>query len=183
MNRWWRIDLWLVVALKIWPMLRKLREDPDSGLLGFEPMYLRGFAFVQYWRSFAHLNRYARNPQLPHHKIWAWFNRTIADSSKLGIWHETYAVPEGAYECVYGNMPLMGLAKAARLVPIAERGQSAARRIRVLVLCLASVHVTEHYRRLARAASLGGAVQPVGQMDGVTGVFLGGVHGFVREAE
>ena len=30
----------------------------------------------------------------------------------VGIWHETYRVRAGAYECVYSGMPPLGLAKA-----------------------------------------------------------------------
>ena len=35
----------------------------------------------------------------------------------VGIFHETYLVPEGQYECVYNNMPTYGLAKAGAHVP------------------------------------------------------------------
>jgi hypothetical protein len=38
-------------------------------------------------------------------------------------------VPAGRYETIYGDMPRTGLAAAAGHVPIARRGQSAARRI------------------------------------------------------
>jgi hypothetical protein len=47
----------------------------------------------------------------------------------VGIWHETYQVRAGAYECIYGNMPVIGLAAAGRHVPLAQEGQSAAVRI------------------------------------------------------
>ncbi|HEY4959456.1 MAG TPA: DUF4188 domain-containing protein, partial [Terriglobales bacterium] len=33
-----------------------------------------------------------------------------------GIWHETYLVNARQYECVYGNMPLFGLAAATNHV-------------------------------------------------------------------
>jgi hypothetical protein len=34
--------------------------------------------------------------------------------SDVGFWHETYAVPAGGYEAVYGNMPLFGLRSPVR---------------------------------------------------------------------
>lgn len=37
----------------------------------------------------------------------------------VGIWHETYGVRAGEYECVYSGMPEMGLALASRMVDAA----------------------------------------------------------------
>ena len=34
----------------------------------------------------------------------------------IGIWHETYLVEPGKFECIYGNMPLFGLAAATKHV-------------------------------------------------------------------
>ncbi len=34
----------------------------------------------------------------------------------IGIWHETYLVEPGKFECVYGNMPPFGLAAATNSV-------------------------------------------------------------------
>ena len=129
LTRWWKFPLWLKVAVGIWPMLRSLRASSASGLLSYELIYMRGFAFVQYWRSFEHLAAFARDPKDRHMRFWSWFNRTVAASGDLGIWHETYPVAAGHYEAVYGNMPLMGLARAGSLVPMAQKGQSAAKRL------------------------------------------------------
>ena len=52
-------------------------------------------------------------------------------SGDVGIWHETYLVPAGRYEAIYGSMPRIGLAAAGDHVAIARRGQSAARRVGV----------------------------------------------------
>ena len=46
----------------------------------------------------------------------------------MGIWHETYLVPAGAYDCVYNNMPPIGLGEATRLVPATGRKATAAAR-------------------------------------------------------
>ena len=39
-------------------MLKYLTEHPDKGLLGYESM---GFANIQYWRSFDHLEAFAKD--------------------------------------------------------------------------------------------------------------------------
>jgi hypothetical protein len=52
-------------------------------------------------------------------------------SGDVGIWHETYKVRAGEYECVYVNMPRLGLAAAGEHVPIGSTGQSATKRIGV----------------------------------------------------
>jgi hypothetical protein len=57
----------------------------------------------------------------------------VKASGEVGIWHETYLVSAGRYEAIYGNMARIGLAAAAGHVPIARRGQSAARRVGVRV--------------------------------------------------
>jgi hypothetical protein len=70
---------------------------------------------IQYWRSFDHLERYARASDRHHWPAWLDFNRRMKNSrGDVGIWHETYIVPAGAYESVYSGMPLIGLAKAGR---------------------------------------------------------------------
>jgi hypothetical protein len=42
-------------------------------------------------------------------------------SGDVGIWHETYLVPAGRYEAIYGNMPRMGLATAAGRIAVVRR--------------------------------------------------------------
>jgi hypothetical protein len=83
----------------------------------------------QYWRSFEHLDRFARDPAGLHLPAWRWFNRAVKASGDVGIWHETYLVRAGGYEAIYGNMPRVGLAAAGDHMPIARRGHSAARRV------------------------------------------------------
>jgi len=84
---------------------------------------------VQYWRSFEHLERFARDPANLHLPVWRWFNRAVKASGDVGIWHETYLVPAGRHEAIYGNMPRIGLAAAGSHVPIARRGETAAERV------------------------------------------------------
>ena len=47
----------------------------------------------------------------------------------VGIFHETYLIPAGQYECVYGNMPVFGLAAATQHVPARGRMETARRRL------------------------------------------------------
>jgi hypothetical protein len=88
-----------------------------------------GPAVVQYWRSFEHMERFARDPGDLTLPVWRWYNRVAKASGDVGIWHETDLVPAGQYEAIYGNMPRIGLAAAGRHVPIARRGETAAERV------------------------------------------------------
>lgn len=129
-NRLHRIDKWLPVARAMGPMIAELMADPDGGLLHAET-YLRGrnVMVVQYWKSFEHLERYARARDAKHLPAWRAFNRNVGTSGTVGIWHETYVVPAGKFECIYGNMPEMGLAAATTHVPVGRVGQAAGYRV------------------------------------------------------
>jgi hypothetical protein len=64
-----------------------------------------------------------------HRPAWAAFNRAVASNGDVGIWHETYRVRPGDFECVYNNMPLFGLAKATACAPASGRRESASGRM------------------------------------------------------
>lgn len=98
-------------------MLKYLTEHPEKGLLGFETA---GFTVIQYWRSFEHLEAFAKNTDDPHLKAWRSYWKRVGQGPRSGIWHETYLVRAGEYEAIYGNMPPHGLGKAGNLVPVAE---------------------------------------------------------------
>ena len=130
LNRPWKVHQWWPVYSGMSRMLRDLHRHPGKGLLGAHAGLLHGGPMVvQYWRSFEHLDRFARDPAGLHLPAWRWFNRAVKASGDVGIWHETYLVRAGAYEAIYGNMPRIGLAAAGDHVAIARRGQSAARRV------------------------------------------------------
>ena len=117
-NRWWRPDLWLPVAMAMPRMLRELAAHPESGFLGIEYGGLANPALmVQYWESAEHLERYARAKDKAHFPAWVDFRKRLARSDAVGIWHETYVVQPGSYENVYVNMPRFGLGKIGDLVP------------------------------------------------------------------
>jgi hypothetical protein len=106
-------------------MLRELQSDPGSGLLGFRSWFGNPSIFVQYWRSFEHLERYAKDAARAHRPAWAMFSRTVGSNGDVGIWHEAYRVRPGDFECVYNNMPLFGLARATRPVPATGHRETA----------------------------------------------------------
>ena len=114
-NKWWKPHKWLPPLRAMRPMLEELSVDPASGLLGFH--YIGKLTFVQYWRSFDHLETYARARDRQHWKDWTKFNRAMKNSrGNVGIWHETYLIKAGQYEAIYSGGPRQGLASAGRLV-------------------------------------------------------------------
>ncbi len=98
-------------------MLKYLSQHPEKGFLGYQTL---GLANVQYWRSFADLEAFAKDKDDPHLEAWRKFWKRVGSTERTGIWHETFLVRDGEYEAIYGNMPPRGLGKASRLVPVAE---------------------------------------------------------------
>ncbi len=47
----------------------------------------------------------------------------------MGIFHESYLVKAGQYECVYAGMPQFGLARAGAMVPATGRMRDARSRL------------------------------------------------------
>jgi hypothetical protein len=98
-------------------MLDYLVAHPEKGLLAYE----MGIpTIVQYWRSFEHLEAFAKDRDDPHVAVWRQYWKRVGKSGRTGIWHETYLVKAGQYEAAYGNMPPHGLGKAGRLVPAVQ---------------------------------------------------------------
>jgi Domain of unknown function (DUF4188) len=129
-NRPFKPHTWLPVLAAMRPMLRELRADPASGFLGATRGLLAGGpALVQYWRSFDHLERYARRQDAHHLPAWQRFNQRVRGSGDVGIWHETYCVRAGEYEAGYGNMPSVGLAAAGTHMPVGSSISTAATRL------------------------------------------------------
>ena len=112
-NQLWNLPKWLPVATAMPRMLGELARRPDSGFLGVRS-YLSGRVImnIQYWRSFDELLAYAHNKTSEHFPAWAAFNRSVGGNGSVGIWHETYLIEPGKFECIYANMPPFGLAAA-----------------------------------------------------------------------
>ena len=128
-NRFWKLHRWLPVARAMRRMLVELEKLPDSGFLGVEQWFGNPTLMVQYWRSFEQLEAYAVSRDRAHLPAWAEFNRLVGSNGDVGIWHETYRVRPGDFECVYHNMPPFGLARATRTVPATGPRESAAGRM------------------------------------------------------
>ena len=129
-NRLWKVWKWFPTFVAMPRMIRELEAKPESGFLGARAYFSgpRRPTVIQYWRSFEQLEAYARSKDGTHWPAWVAFNKRIGSSGDVGIWHETYLVPAGSYECVYNNMPPTGLGEVAKLVPAAGRKATAAAR-------------------------------------------------------
>ncbi|WP_406173793.1 DUF4188 domain-containing protein [Streptomyces sp. NBC_00996] len=129
-NHFWAVHHWLPVLLAMPRMLRELEKDKARGLLGHVLLTAspRTYYVVQYWESKEKLYAYASSPDMLHHKAWANINRQERAGkmrAHVGRWHESYVVPEGAYESIYAHMPAFGLAAAHGQVPLEKRGRRA----------------------------------------------------------
>jgi len=126
-NKFWKPHKWVPVFLAMPRMLKELEKQPESGFMG---SIASGLTQVQYWRSFEHLEAYARSHDHEHWPAWVAFNKRMRESrGDVGIWHETYKVRAGEYEAIYSGMPRQGLGKVGKLVPATGRKESARGRI------------------------------------------------------
>ncbi|MFN8005569.1 MAG: DUF4188 domain-containing protein [Terriglobia bacterium] len=126
-NKPWKLHKWVPVFQAMPRMIKELERKPESGFLG----HIMSFGvIVQYWRSFEHLESYARDQSRLHWPAWVDFNKRVGRSrGDVGIWHETYRVRAGEYECVYSGMPPIGLAKASTTVDAVGHLESARGRL------------------------------------------------------
>ena len=128
-NRFWKIHKWMPVAKAMAMMLQELSGKPESGFLGFQSYGGIPPVMIQYWKSFEQLEAYAKDRDGQHYPAWKAFNLKIKSNGDVGIWHETYKVKAGEYECVYNNMPQYGLGKIGELIPAIGKREYAADRI------------------------------------------------------
>ncbi|WP_261303125.1 DUF4188 domain-containing protein [Paenibacillus andongensis] len=128
-NKLWALHKWLPVAKAMNPMLQELYRNPELGFIDASfHLSWRGVTLIQYWKTFEQLEHYARHGAT-HLEAWRNFNKKVGTSGAVGIYHETYLIPEGNYECVYNNMPVSGLAKAGSHVPAVGKRETASRRL------------------------------------------------------
>lgn len=133
-NKPWRPDGWGPTFAAMSPMLKELGADPDSGFLGARMAIdadLRGVTTIQWWRSIDDLYAYANDDERRHRPAWLDFYRRARKApGAVTIWHESYAVPAGGHESLYGDAPRpFGLARATGAVPAASRGRTARQRL------------------------------------------------------
>lgn len=118
-NHFHKVGKWLPVFRAMGPMLGELYSNPESGFLGSEFLLrnLRTVVLMQYWRDFDSLETYARDRDQKHWPAWTAFNKAVGNDGTVGIFHETYVVPAGGHETIYGNMVPFGLGKVSGVVP------------------------------------------------------------------
>jgi len=116
-NKPWKVHRWLPVAQAMTRMIQELKQTEALGLRNVESWFGRTTIMVQYWESFEALERYATGKSFAHLPAWSAFNKAVGSNGDVGIWHETYRVRPGDFECVYNNMPRFGLASAYASVP------------------------------------------------------------------
>ncbi|HLQ70327.1 MAG TPA: DUF4188 domain-containing protein [Bacillota bacterium] len=129
MNRRLAIHKWLPVFLAMPKMVKELYTHQEKlGFLSTEMYFgLRTTVMIQYWRSVEDLMDYAKGKK--HLTAWKNFNQKVGNTESVGIYHETYEVQPGKYESVFGNMPLYGLAKAKKHIPITKEIITARKRL------------------------------------------------------
>ena len=128
-NKPWKIHKWLPVVFAMTKMIKELYANPGLGFLSQESWTGRTTLMVQYWKSFDQLRDYAKNTNSHHLPAWRAFNEKIGSNGDVGIWHETYLVKPGSYECIYHNMPKFGLAKVGKHVPATGKFKTAGGRM------------------------------------------------------
>ncbi|WP_188455515.1 DUF4188 domain-containing protein [Virgibacillus oceani] len=130
-NKRHAVHKWLPVFTAMPPMIKELYTNKEAlGFLSMETYFgLRTTVMIQYWRRTEDLLAYAKGEK--HLAAWKDFNKKVGNNSAVGIYHETYNLKRGNYESVYGNMPLYGLGKAMKHVPITPERISARKRLKL----------------------------------------------------
>lgn len=126
-NKPWMVHKWWPTAMAMPKMIKELEAQPELGFLG----HISGLkASIQYWRSFDHLEAYAKSKDSIHLPAWKSFNQSVGRSrGDVGIWHETYLVRAGEHESVYSGMPPFGLGGVSNLVQAVGKKESARSRL------------------------------------------------------
>jgi hypothetical protein len=133
-NRPLQVHRWWPVARAMPRMIRELYAHPELGMLHAEMWNSRTTIMLQYWRSMEQLLGYATLRDAEHLPAWRQFNRAVASSGAVGIWHESYRISGGYYENIYVNMPAFGLGRAGTLYAAAGSLHSAGQRLRAAAL-------------------------------------------------
>lgn len=129
-NKRYAVHKWIPVFNAMPGMIKELyTKKEELGFLSMESYFgLRTTVMIQYWRSTADLLAYAKGDK--HLAAWKNFNKKVGNNDAVGIYHETYEPKKGNYESVYGNMPLHGLGKAMKHIPITAERISARKRLK-----------------------------------------------------
>ena len=85
-NKLWKVHQWLPVANAMSGMIKELYENPDAGLISHQQWFGRPRLWCNDWKSFEHLERYAKSRDSKHLPAWSKFNKKIASNGDVGIW-------------------------------------------------------------------------------------------------
>ena len=108
------VHRWGPVAAAMPRMQAELARKPQAGMLWQKNFFSGRITLtLQYWESLEKLFAYAHDREGEHFPAWAAFNRKLKDNRAVGIWHESFVVPAGRYESIYGNVPRLGLGAPA----------------------------------------------------------------------
>jgi hypothetical protein len=132
LNRLWPVGRWWWFANTMPTMLKELEAKPEAGLLWYRThASWRMLMVQQYWESFDKLLAYAQDRNGEHFPAWGRFMKQLMQDDAIGIWHETYLVEPGRFECIYGAAvrPARGVGIGARRGP-ACRGKGAFRSLK-----------------------------------------------------
>ena len=130
MNRLRTLPRWFWFLNTMPSMLKELEARPESGLLWYRTyLSFPNIMTQQYWESFDKLMAYSHDKTLTHQPAWARYMRELQNEGSIGIWHETYLIEPGKFECIYGNMPPFGLGAASSIVKAEGRLAAAKERI------------------------------------------------------
>lgn len=136
-NRLRDVRRWAPAFTAMPRMLRELGEHPELGMLGARAwLGGRTVLVTQYWRSFEHLDAYARDRDKAHLPAWHAFNVATRGNDAVGVFHETYVVGPGRSESIYVNMPDFGLGSALGSLPAEDIGNDAPQRLRKVLATL-----------------------------------------------
>lgn len=65
---------------------------------------------ISYWKDIEHLHAFAHGST--HRLGWDWWTAENKKHPHIGIMHETYAVPKGAWENIYQNCQPVGMCES-----------------------------------------------------------------------
>ena len=105
-NKFWAIHKWLPVAIAMPRMLIELMKNRELGMIGTPRTFVSGrlIQVQQYWSSYDALESYASSQSSSHLSAWKKFNQASRGNNAVGIYHETYVVPEDSFEAIYVNV-------------------------------------------------------------------------------
>ena len=128
-NKPWLVHRWWPTMRAVAAMLRELDREPALGMLAVRAFpTLRNVTVLQYWRSYADLQRYADADR--HQRAFRYYFNKQYKSGALGIFHETYMVPAHHYEGIFVHMPAkFGLTDALGPIPAGRYGDTMAARM------------------------------------------------------